>query len=163
MKKIIQPICSGVASLLTFIALSLNWLITTTSLSKDKSTVSGWKLLSEAENIEGNVLYRLSAVLLIILSVLLIINIVLILLQNSKVIKTNFNFYKLNVILLTLFVVLSSLMLIACSIMAEDLSYKQTLFNTTVEIKTNISFGAWFMFIGSYLTCLISCISYKNI
>ena len=154
MKRFIGAICSGTASLFTFILLSLNWLTSKTTVSGElipasttSAGVDGWNLISDGENIAGGTLYKLSAILLIIVAILLLTSAVFVILQNLNIIKVKFNFAKMNMILLTIFVILCTLMLIGAHLMADELTGTQSIYESMLTITTTVSFGAWFLIV----------------
>lgn len=130
MKKWFGMVCSAVAGIFGFIGLSLDcW------CNKYEMTVmgakisgtgksSGWDIIKDGKDVDGVSLYKIFAILLLVVSVLLIVSAVVLLLRNLGVLKLNFNMDLINNILLSVFVVCIIVMLIALGIMSHDSNYK---------------------------------------
>ena len=156
MKKYLGAICSAVAGIVTFIFLALNWLTAKVSSGyssvSDKEGVSGWDLLKESSEVEGYTLYKLSAIVMIVLASILIISAVVLILQNLNVLKFKFNFNLINNIILTVFALFVILAVVGALIMAGDMSESAM----GVSIKCSVAIGGWLMAIVGIASCVTS-------
>jgi len=156
MKKYLGAICSAVAGIVTFIFLALNWLTAKVSSgyssASGKESVSGWDLLKESREVEGYTLYKLSAIVMIVLASILIISAVVLILQNLNVLKFKFNFNLINNIILTVFALFVILAVVGALIMAGDMSESAM----GVSIKCSVAIGGWLMAIVGIASCVTS-------
>lgn len=153
MKKFIGAICSAAAGILTFILLALNWMTAKISMGvNEKSSVSGWDLLKDNSDVKGFTLYKLSAIIMIILASVLIISAVVLILQNLKVLKFKFNFNLINNIILTVFALFVILAVIGALIMAGEMSESAL----GVSINCSVAIGGWLMAIVGIASCVTS-------
>lgn len=161
MKKFIGAICSGVAGILTFVWLSLDWFtqkFTMGSLT-EKEGITGWNLITN--KVEGEpaglemfkgayTLHRVAAIAMLVIACLLIVSAVVLLLKNLNVIKCKFNFNIVNNILLTLFVVAVILAIVGVSIMGSELC--KALGNSE-GLSAYAGIGAWLALAFSVVAC----------
>ena len=153
MKKYIGAICSAAAGILTFILLILNWMTAKIStVANEKSSVSGWDLLKDNSDVKGFTLYKLSAIVMIIVASVLIISAVVLILQNLKVLKFKFNLNLINNIILTVFALFVILAVIGALVMAGEMSASAL----GVSVKCSVAIGGWLMAIVGIAACVTS-------
>lgn len=151
MKKYVGAICSAVAGIFTFILLSLNWMTAKYEYASmtEKESVTGWDLMKDANDVKGFTLYKLAAIIMIIIAAVLIIAAVVLILQNLNILKFKFNLNTINNIILTVFVGFVVLAMIGVFVMAKDMSHSVL----GMEMKCSAAIGAWFMAIVAVVTC----------
>ena len=161
MKKFIGAICSGVAGILTFVWLSLDWFtqkMTMGSLT-EKDGLTGWNLITN--KVEGEpaclemfkgayTLHRVAAIVMLVVACLLIVSAVVLLLKNLNVIKCKFNFSLVNNILLTVFVVAVVLAIVGVTIMGNELCKA---IGNPEGFSAYASVGAWLALAFSVVAC----------
>ena len=153
MKKYIGAICSAAAGILTFILLILNWMTAKIStVANEKSSVSGWDLLKDNSDVKGFTLYKLSAIVMIIVASVLIISAFVLILQNLKVLKFKFNLNLINNIILTVFALFVILAVIGALVMAGEMSASAL----GVSVKCSVAIGGWLMAIVGIAACVTS-------
>lgn len=125
MKKFIGAIASAVTGVLAFIFLALPGL--KYSMGSESETTSGYKLITEdlthdgLLSIDGYTLYKIFAIVSLIVAALLIVSAVIIVLQQVGVIKTELNFGFINAIILVVFAVVAIVTMIGGIVMANSL------------------------------------------
>lgn len=150
MKKWFGMVCSAVAGIFGFIGLTLDcWCQKVSAGSLSETTgISGWDIIKDGKDIDGVSLYKIFAILLLVVSVLLIVSAVVLLLRNLGVLKLNFNMDLINNILLSVFVVCIIVMLLALGIMSHDCN------GEAFGVKYSCYAG-----IGSWLTLAIGAVA----
>ena len=130
MKKFIGAICSGVAGVVTLIMLCFDWMVAKVTMAGEtmlEQKLTGWNLLTNKmkgesagmETFKGAyTLYKVAAIIMLIVAILLIAYAVVLLLKNLNVIKFNFKFNLVNNILLTVLVATIVAAFAAIAIMA---------------------------------------------
>lgn len=170
MKKYLNAFCSITASIFIFVTMSVDWfkLISTYNNSIPsfgnypvnafgEISFTGWQLL-KIDNVIGSTMYKISAILLVILAVILLISATLIILQNLNIIKNDFNFNKVNAGLLTIFAILSIITLSGSVSIAETIA-DDAVFH---RVRTFILGGAYTMTASGILACIFGWIFYKK-
>ena len=121
MKKFLGTLCSFVAAALAFVFLSLPALNLKDKVLGTTDTISGWQLLSDDyKNVNGFYLYKIFAIVLLVVAGLLIISGVLLLLKNFGKLKLNANLSLFNNILLSLFALSAVVTLVGAFVFAGD-------------------------------------------
>ena len=129
MKKFLGAIISGAAGVLGFILMSLDWAtlkIKSLVLGKNvfNESYTGWDLIKDANDamseMDGYMIYKIFAIIMLVISALLIVFAVIMLLKSLGIIKGKFNLSAINNILLTLFLVCSIVAIIGLVIMGND-------------------------------------------
>ena len=157
MKKFIGAICSGIAGILTFVWLSLDWFVVKTTAGVDyREAVKGWELIADKEGMYAKVfegaytLYKVFAILMLVLACLLIVSAVVMLLKNLNVIKCKFNLSIINNILLTVFVVAVIGALAGVAVMGNE--YFKAV-GKPEDAYMGASVGAWIALAVSVVAC----------
>lgn len=122
MKKFIGAICSIASAGLLFLFLSLSNLVSTTIATNVTTSMTGWDILQLNTETNGLLLYKIFAIVAIVLAVLLIISALLLLLQNFGLLKVKINFNLINNALLFVFMASAVVMLVAGILMAGAMS-----------------------------------------
>lgn len=140
--KYIGAISSIIIGALTFICLSItnlggNLLIDFTS--------TGWDLIKSSSDATGVVLFKIFAIVCLILAIIMIFYGILLLLIDLKVIKikSKLNLYVLNNLLITIFVISALIMFIGGFVRADDL------------VNGYVGVGPWLLLISSAVLCLL--------
>lgn len=156
MKKFLGAICSAAVGALTFLFLSLNAMVSKTTVGslENKSAVNAWDMLGEtsesALEIQGFSLYKFSTIALIVVASLLILSAIILLLQNLKVFKSKVNFAGINNVLLTIFAVLALVAVIAVFVMAKEIVPAAASNNMSVYA----GLGAWLNLAVGAVACV---------
>lgn len=164
MKKWFGMICSAVAGIFGFIGLSLDCWCQKISGTIDygfgvqnistKSSVSGWDIIKDGKDIDGVSLYKIFAILLLVVSVLLIVSAIVLLLRNLGVLKLNFNMDLMNNILLIVFVAFTIVMLLALGIMSKDATEE----GLGMKSSAYAGLGSWLTLAVGVVACSLSCV-----
>lgn len=143
--KFIGAISSIVTGIMAFICLSITNVVT--NLGIGEGTTTGWDLIKLDSDASGIVLFKIFAIVCLVLAVILILYGLFLLLVDLKVvkIKSKLNFYVINNILLTLFVVCAALAFVGLWVYVSD---------TILDDKIGV--GAWLMLIIPAVLCLCS-------
>lgn len=167
MKKWINTICAGAASLLTFIFLALPaWSI---GADGDYTTFNGYQLISGKEDgvawfkvldVGAWKLYRVFAIILIVLAVVLALYAVFTLLVNLEVLKVDAKWINLaNNVLLSVTTVVALVALIACIRINDGYAEKT---GTTVKAvkeycdKFGTQAGLWLVTAFNAVACAVA-------
>lgn len=172
MKKWINTICAGAASLLTFIFLALPaWSI---GADGNYTTFNGYQLISGKEDgvawfkvldVGAWKLYRIFAIILIVLAVVLALYAVFTLLVNLEVLKIDAKWINLaNNVLLTVTLVVSVVALIACMRINDGYVDKMTNGAATVKKyedalgldKFGTQVGLWLVTAFNAVACAVA-------
>ena len=142
--KFIGAISSIVSGIMAIVGLSLTCLEYPLSL-----TYSGWELIKSEAEATGAVLFKLFAIIGLIVGIVLILYGIFLLLIDLKVlkVKSKINLYMINNILLSIFVFCMILAFVGAWVMKGD---------ALVPDKTHIGVGTWLMLVIPAVLCLLS-------
>ena len=142
--KFIGAISSIVSGIMAIVGLSLTCLEYPLGL-----TYSGWELIKSEAEATGAVLFKLFAIIGLIVGIVLILYGIFLLLIDLKVlkVKSKINLYMINNILLSIFVFCMILAFVGAWVMKGD---------ALVPDKTHIGVGTWLMLVIPAVLCLLS-------
>lgn len=168
MKKYIGAICSALTGGLMFLFLSLSWItkqtIKSSAVSDTKGYLNGYEMLKEQINntqgdvAQGYMLYKVSAIIMIVVASLLLISAAVIILKNLKVFKTKINLVLINNVILLAAVVCAILCLVATNQITGQLFEAIIVGYGT---KYVVGAGAWLPVAVSSVLCVASWFTFK--
>ena len=142
--KFIGALSSIITGIMAFVCLSITniggqWLIF-------DGTMNGWDIIKSDYDASGAVLFKIFAIVALVLAVILIVYGILLLLIDLKVVKlkSKLNFYVINNIMLTIFVICALLCFIGVWSWSADWA------------NGYVGVGAWLMLIIPAVLCLCS-------
>lgn len=158
MKKWFGMVCSAVAGIFGFIGLTLDCWCQKSTVGSASTTegISGWDIIKDGKDIDGVSLYKIFAILLLVVSVLLIVSAVVLLLRNLGVLKLNFNMDLINNILLSVFVVCIIVMLLALGIMSHDCNGEFEVLLVKTKLSCYAGIGSWLTLAIGAVACSLS-------
>lgn len=157
MKKYIGAFASALAGILTFVFLSLDGIFRKASAAglSTSSGTSGWDIIKDENgiyaNADGYTLYKVAAIILLVLACLLIISAVVIILRNLKVFKSKVKFNALNNLLLVVNAICAILVFVGACVMGGNMSVGET-------IKVTAGVGSWLVMVTGVVTCALGCL-----
>lgn len=167
MKKWINTICAGVASLFTFIFLALPAWTLESKLAGEAKSFNGYQLIggkvdgvAVMEEYGAWKLYRVFAIILIVLAVVLALYAVFTLLVNLEVLKIDAKWINLaNNVLLTVTLVVSVVALIACMRINDNVAKEMG--STVKDIKEycdkfGTQVGLWLVTAFNAIACAVA-------
>lgn len=168
MKKYIGAICSALTGGLMFLFLSLSWISKQTikggAVSETNGYLNGYEMLKEqitnmkGDVVQGYMLYRVSAIIMIVVASLLLLSAAVIILKNLKVFKTKINLVLINNVILLAAVVCAILCLVATN------QINGQLFEVLVGgygTQYVVDVGAWLPVAVSAVLCVASWLTFK--
>ncbi len=154
MKKLLSSIASIATGVLTFVFLSIPCFVTKITVAgvTTSESASGWELLKEEASIEGYTLFKIFAIVALIIACLLIISGLITLLQQLGIVKSKLNFCLINSILLALYTISSVVAMIGVIIMGN----KTSLEVLGQSIASGVGIGIILMLVVGAIATIIS-------
>lgn len=163
MKKWIAPICSAVVGILSFIMLCLDWvgmkLVSIPAIGQtEKDAITGWDLIKDSKlynEIDGYTLFKVSAIIMLVVAVIAIIAAIVLLLNNLNVIKLNLDLNLINNIVLSVLLGVVILAFVGLFIMRADMlsSLKENPFVDVDKSSIFAHVGAWLQLVITGVAC----------
>lgn len=154
MKKLFSAIASIATAVLTFVFLSIPCLTYNTALTENGYT--GWQMLGDEgvtniiAEIDGYTLFKIFAIIAMVVACLLVITGLITLLQQFGIVKSKMNFCLINSILLALFTIVALVAMIGAITIGSKLS------NETLKIASGVGVGLILMFVIGIIATVIS-------
>ena len=164
MKKIVGPLCSFLAGVMTFVFLSIPYFITKISSEGAEDVTkaeNAWQMLKNYNaSTNGYLMFKVATIIMIALASLLIIWSVLLLLNNFNIINHELiNFNLMNTVVLFLLVVATMIQMIALLMMGNFVG--GTIAGTITNTYTGV--GLWLNVAQSTITFLVALVFTKSI
>lgn len=169
MRKYIGAVSSALMGILTFVFFALAWKTTQVMAGDtkigDPTSVSGYDIINNEPLLEpdGYTLFKVFAIIAMVVACLLIISAIIMILRNLKILKFKFNMNLINNILLILFLVCVVVAIIGLIIMCGEMSVDAGVGNISVEV-TNCypGVGAWLTVAFAIVLALVSLVFSKK-